>query len=102
MKFDLGETWTADPTHRGILYLNVAAHEFGHLFGLDHSKLRGALMAPYYNPGVASPKRKDDITRFQSLYGVRRAAVQQTVERTAVLRFSGRAEIEMDGRRIVL
>lgn len=69
MRFDLDETWIRDASDRGILYLNVAAHEFGHLLGLDHSRQRRALMAPYYNPAIARPQQNDDITRIQRLYG---------------------------------
>lgn len=69
MKFDLSETWTMTTQQRGILLLNVAAHEFGHMLGLDHSRVKTALMAPYYSPGVSKPQSSDDILRIQSLYG---------------------------------
>lgn len=69
MRFDLAETWVKTPLERGIHFQTVAAHEIGHLLGLKHSKVHGALMAPYYNPFVGKPQAKDDITRIQSLYG---------------------------------
>jgi hypothetical protein len=69
MEFDLDETWITDSKQRGVLMLNVAAHEFGHALGLVHSTLPGALMAPYYNPLVAEPQQNDDITKVQALYG---------------------------------
>lgn len=69
MRFDLAETWVRNPLERGIHFQTVAAHEIGHLLGLQHSKVHGALMAPYYNPFVGKPQAKDDITRIQSLYG---------------------------------
>ena len=70
-KFDLDETWlmNAPAGRRGIIFHNVACHEFGHLFGLDHSKVNTALMAPYYSPQVSLPQSNDDIPRFQSRYG---------------------------------
>jgi len=68
-RFDVGETWIKNPRDRGILMLNVACHEFGHLLGLEHSQVKGALMAPYYNPAIALPQQKDDVTRIQRLYG---------------------------------
>lgn len=77
MRFDLDETWTTAPTQRGILLLNVACHEFGHLLGLDHSKQQGALMAPYYNAMIGRPQANDDIPRIQSRYGA--PAVPPTV-----------------------
>jgi len=70
MEFDLDETWISQPTDRGIMLLNVACHEFGHLLGLDHSKNAGALMAPYYNPFISGPQENDDIKRIQTLYGL--------------------------------
>lgn len=72
MKFDLDETWVTQPKQRGIQVFNVACHEFGHLLGLTHSKKLGALMAPYYNPFIATPQQDDDIVRVQKLYGPNR------------------------------
>lgn len=69
MRYDLDETWIKNASDRGILFLNVACHEFGHLLGLDHSSKRGALMAPYYTPAITKPQPSDDVTRMQRLYG---------------------------------
>jgi matrix metalloproteinase-14 (membrane-inserted) len=69
MRFDLDETWIKNSTDRGILYLNVATHEFGHLLGLEHSQVSKALMAPYYAVGITKPQQNDDIPRIQALYG---------------------------------
>lgn len=71
MRFDLDETWVLTPAQRGILLRNVASHEFGHLLGLDHSKVQQALMAPYYNASITEPQANDDIPRFQARYGVK-------------------------------
>lgn len=68
-RFDLGETWLKDNPQGGILFRNVACHEFGHLLGLEHSRVSSALMAPFYSPAVVSPRQTDDIPRIQGLYG---------------------------------
>ncbi len=69
MKFDLDETWITNAADRGILFLNVATHEFGHLLGLEHSKNSKALMAPYYATSISKPQNNDDIIRIQNIYG---------------------------------
>ncbi len=69
MRFDLDESWSRSASDRGILMLNVACHEFGHLLGLEHSKVSSALMAPYYSPAVSKPQVNDDIPRIQQIYG---------------------------------
>lgn len=69
MRFDLDETWINGASNRGVYMLNVAAHEFGHLLGLDHSRINTALMAPYYSPNVPKPVQNDDVTRIVKLYG---------------------------------
>ena len=68
-RFDLDETWVHD-LNRDILLLAVAAHEFGHLLGLDHdAQSSGALMAPFYKRGLFKPQT-NDVRRIQGLYGV--------------------------------
>uniref|UniRef100_A0A8D0GDH9 Peptidase metallopeptidase domain-containing protein n=1 Tax=Sphenodon punctatus TaxID=8508 RepID=A0A8D0GDH9_SPHPU len=68
--FDEDEYWTKDL--KGINLFLVAAHEFGHSLGLNHSSVLGSLMHPVYTP---TDRRKfklhqDDIVRIQNLYGV--------------------------------
>lgn len=71
MRFDLDEFWVVDlgVSAREIRMLNVAAHEFGHLLGLEHSNVQSALMAPFYAPGLDKPQDRDDIPRIVALYG---------------------------------
>ena len=69
MKFDLAETWIDDVTNRGILFLNVATHEFGHLAGLEHTTIRGELMYAMYDTFVNSPQIRFDIPQSVLRYG---------------------------------
>ncbi|OWA50795.1 putative Matrix metalloproteinase-28 [Hypsibius exemplaris] len=70
--FDDDETWvpSGKAERDGISLFIVAAHEFGHALGLDHSKVQTALMAPFYK---YSPKDdiidRDDIAGIQAMYG---------------------------------
>lgn len=68
--FDDAETWTVavPPGAATIDLVTVAAHEFGHSLGLDHSAVAGALMAPFYG-GPHRAVEADDIAGIRSLYG---------------------------------
>ena len=103
MKFDLDETWTADPAARGVLMKNVATHEIGHLLGLDHSRVQAALMAPYYAVGVGTPQANDDIPRIQARYGTRQGPPQPPPPPPAAgrtLTVSGAFNVFLDGRQV--
>ena len=88
MRFDLEEIWVQHQYERGIWMLPVAAHEVGHLLGLEHSKVKEALMAPYYNPFISTPQLKDDIMQIQKLYGKPKnaAAIQKAAARTVTIK----------------
>ncbi|XP_032075025.1 stromelysin-1-like [Thamnophis elegans] len=67
--FDEDEFWAKDL--KGTNLFLVAAHEFGHSLGLQHSSDLGALMFPIYQPMDPKALRlhRDDIAGIQSLYG---------------------------------
>jgi peptidoglycan hydrolase-like protein with peptidoglycan-binding domain len=72
LHFDEAETWSVSiPVPAGAFDLvSVAAHEFGHTLGLNHSTIAGALMYPYYS-GPHRYLSADDVLGIQTLYGAR-------------------------------
>ena len=68
LHFDKAETWIDDPTGRGILLLQVAIHEIGHLLGLSHSQDNSAIMFAFYSPDRVN-LAQDDIDGITRLYG---------------------------------
>lgn len=69
MHFDEAETWIDDPTGNGILLLQVAIHEIGHLLGLSHSQDQSAIMFAFYAPDRVN-LTQDDIDGVTTLYGL--------------------------------
>nr|CAH0102064.1 unnamed protein product [Daphnia galeata] len=66
--FDDDETWTINDTSGTDLF-QVATHEFGHVLGLKHSKVKPAVMKPYSEGTEPNFKlHDDDIERIQKLY----------------------------------
>ena len=65
--FDDDEKWSVTP-NVGVQIINTLTHEFGHSIGLRHSRVRGAMMFPWYTPTTLSLSN-DDIQGVQALYG---------------------------------
>lgn len=68
--YDTDKKWGFCPDRGYSLFL-VAAHEFGHALGLDHSNIKDALMYPMYKYVEGFPLHRDDIDGIQYLYGPR-------------------------------
>uniref|UniRef100_A0A7N8WK23 72 kDa type IV collagenase n=1 Tax=Mastacembelus armatus TaxID=205130 RepID=A0A7N8WK23_9TELE len=66
--YDDDRKWGFCPDQGYSLFL-VAAHEFGHALGLEHSQDPGALMAPIYTFTKDFRLSHDDIQGIQELYG---------------------------------
>ncbi len=80
--FDEAETWTTPSGGgAGIDLATVAAHEFGHALGLNHSADPNALMAPFYT-GRRAFLSFDDIAGIISIYGTRTNDVLIQLEET--------------------
>ncbi|OWA52747.1 putative Matrix metalloproteinase-28 [Hypsibius exemplaris] len=75
--FDEDEIWAPSgrPERDGTNLFQVAAHEFGHALGLDHSKVETALMAPFYRYSAKDDiLTKDDISGIQTIYPLGKTA----------------------------
>lgn len=76
--FDEDEVWlTTEPEQEnrvGTNLFHVAAHEFGHSLGLQHSHEPQALMYPFYQHNIGNNLEQlpeDDRAGIQALYGAR-------------------------------
>jgi hypothetical protein len=81
LHFDEAETWIDDPSGSGILLLQVAIHEIGHLLGLSHSDDNSAIMFAFYAPDRVN-LAQDDIQGITALYGERSENRDLTLSKT--------------------
>jgi hypothetical protein len=70
MLFVTDRAWTTDNDNVGVDLASVAAHEFGHALGLDHSADSSSLMTPNYPRGrIRREPQDDDVAGLIALYG---------------------------------
>ncbi|KAJ0042270.1 hypothetical protein Pint_19421 [Pistacia integerrima] len=68
--YDADERWSVSATQGSIHLETVALHEIGHLLGLGHSSVEGAIMFPSISAGVTKGLHGDDIRGIRALYNV--------------------------------
>ncbi|KAJ8775203.1 hypothetical protein K2173_020207 [Erythroxylum novogranatense] len=69
--YDADELWSVGPIRGAFDLETVALHEIGHLLGLGHSEVEGAIMWPSIKPGTTMHGlHTDDIQGIRALYGV--------------------------------
>ncbi|KAJ9562472.1 hypothetical protein OSB04_007632 [Centaurea solstitialis] len=70
LHFDIEDSWSEGPgtDPKKLDLMTVAIHEIGHMFGLDHSEDKNAIMFPYIVNGIIKRVAADDIKGIKTLY----------------------------------
>ncbi|XP_022993647.1 metalloendoproteinase 2-MMP-like [Cucurbita maxima] len=68
LHFDAIETWAIGAVPNSFDMETVALHEIGHLLGLHHSSVEGAIMWPTIMEGATKGLHADDIAGINALY----------------------------------
>ena len=66
--YDADEQWSVGASPGAFDLETIALHEIGHLLGLDHSLVEGAIMWPSIRSGVTQGLHRDDIDGLKALY----------------------------------
>ena len=66
--YDADEQWSVGASPGAFDLETIALHEIGHLLGLDHSLVEGAIMWPSIHSGVTQGFHRDDIDGLKALY----------------------------------
>lgn len=65
---DADESWANGVVSGSFDLETVALHEIGHLLGLQHSSIEGAIMWPQVPEGASKGLHADDIAGIKALY----------------------------------
>lgn len=71
VQFDISDAWEVGDSigNRAFDLVYVAVHEIGHSLGLDHTKVRGSVLAPFVSPSQSfSALEASDVAAIQGLY----------------------------------
>ncbi|KAK2643019.1 hypothetical protein Ddye_024782, partial [Dipteronia dyeriana] len=68
LHFDAEENWVVGAVKDGFDIQTVGLHELGHIFGLEHSSVKEAIMWPMQPPGQTKGLNDDDIQGIRALY----------------------------------
>ncbi|KAK1556746.1 hypothetical protein Q3G72_011282 [Acer saccharum] len=68
--YDAAEPWAVGAVPGSFDLETVALHEIGHLLGLGHSQVQGAIMWPSIPAGTTKGLHRDDIEGIRALYNV--------------------------------
>ncbi|XP_060959013.1 metalloendoproteinase 3-MMP-like [Cannabis sativa] len=68
--FDAEESWAIGPVAEAYDVETVALHEIGHILGLQHSSVEGAIMYPEIGAGITKGLHGDDIQGINALYNL--------------------------------
>ncbi|XP_038716314.1 metalloendoproteinase 3-MMP-like [Tripterygium wilfordii] len=68
--YDGDEPWSVGASQGAYDMETVALHEIGHLLGLGHSSVKGAIMFPSIAAGVSMSLHGDDIQGIRDLYNI--------------------------------
>ena len=66
--YDAEEQWSVTATPGAYHLETLALHEIGHLLGLGHSSIEGAIMYPTFMDGESKGLHGDDIQGIKALY----------------------------------
>ena len=70
LHYDADETWSVGAVPGAYDLETVALHEIGHILGLGHSSVEGAIMFSGISSGVTKGLHADDVQGIKALYNV--------------------------------